>query len=215
VVVIRVLDGYVRIGLRLQITGLEHIPRYGPVLLVANHVSHLDPVVLIVVGHRAGRRTRFVAVQEAFDRRGSGFILRAGRHIPLGGGTAGRTLALRQARAALRQGEVVLIYPEGTISSSGELPAAQGGAGLLALTSGVPVIPIRTWGLERGGAPWWHRRRVTVAIGPPVDLTPALGVSGRNRYQRASALALEAVRAMQRPPRGAWPSGAHGGWISG
>jgi 1-acyl-sn-glycerol-3-phosphate acyltransferase len=89
----------------------------------------------------------------------------------------------------------------------------QGGAGLLALTSGVPVIPIRTWGLERGGAPWWHRRRVTVAVGSPVDLTPALGVNGRNRHQRASTLALEAVRAMQRPPRpppGAWPSEAHG-----
>lgn len=197
---LRLLDGYVRLGLRLRITGLEQLPRSGPALVVANHVSYLDPVVLIVVGHRAGRRLRFLGVQEAFDRPGSGHILRAGRHIPIGAGTAGRTLALRRAREVLKRGEVVLIYPEGTISTGGEPLPAQGGVGLLAVTSGVPVIPIRTWGLERGAAPWWHRRRAAVAVGPPVDLAPALAATGRQRYEVASALALAAIRALPRPP---------------
>lgn len=199
VVVIRLLDGFVRLGLRVRIAGLENIPRSGPALLVANHVSYLDPVVLIVVGHRAGRRTRFLAVQEAFERPGSGFIVRAGRHIPIGPSAAERMLAIRQARYVLRRGEVVLIYPEGTITTGNEQRDAQGGAGLLAMTSGVPVIPMRTWGLERGASPWWRRRRAAVAIGPPVDLAPAHAVAGRRRYEVASTLALDAVRALRRP----------------
>jgi 1-acyl-sn-glycerol-3-phosphate acyltransferase len=199
VVGVRVLDGYVRAYCQLSITGLDHIPRSGPALLVANHVSYLDPIVLLVVGHRAGRRTRFLAVQEAFTRPGSGYFLRVGRHIPTGEGTAERTLALRRARDALNRGEVVVIYPEGTITRNGERRAAQGGVGLLALISRAPVIPIRTWGLERGTAPWWHRRRVQVAIGPPVDLAPALAATGRRRYDLTSALALAAVRALPRP----------------
>ncbi len=196
---IQVLDGYVRAALRLRITGLEHLPRSGAALLVANHVSYLDPVVLIVVGHRAGRRVRVLSVQEAFERPGSGFFLRAGRHIPVGADPADRMVAIRRARAALHRGEVVLIYPEGTIASGTEQRAARGGAGLLALTSGVPVIPIRTWGLERGAARCWHRRRASVVVGPPVDLTPANQMSGRRRYEAAAALALDAVRAL-RPP---------------
>lgn len=202
VVGIRILDGYVRLGLRLRVTGLEHIPPTGPALLVANHVSYLDPIVLIVVGHRAGRRARFLGVQEAFERPGSGFILRAGRHIPVGGDPADRMLAVRRARDVLRRGEVVLIYPEGTIPRAGEQRPAQGGAGLLAVTGGVPVIPIRTWGLERGAAPWWRRRPAEVSVGPPVDLSPALAATGRRRYDLASMLALDAVRALPRPSGG-------------
>lgn len=198
-VAIQVLDGYVRAALRLEITGLEHLPRSGPALLVANHVSYLDPVVLIVVGHRAGRRVRVLSVQEAFQRPGSGFFLRAGRHIPVGADPADRMVAVRRAGKALRRGEVVLIYPEGTITSAGERRAARGGAGLLAVSSGAPVIPIRTWGLERGTTPWWHRRRASVVIGPPVHLAEAHQAAGRQRYERASALALDAVRALRHP----------------
>lgn len=197
---IRVLDGYVRAALRLEITGLEHLPRSGPALLVANHVSYLDPVVLIVVGHRAGRRVRVLGVQEAFERPGSGFFIRAGRHIPISADPADRLVAVRRARDALRREEAVLIYPEGAIASAAEQRAARGGAGLLAVTSGAPVIPIRTWGLERGAAPWWHRRRTSVVIGPPVDLTEAHHGAGRQRYEMASALALDAVRGLRRPP---------------
>lgn len=200
-VVIHLLDVYVRLGLRLRITGLEHIPRSGPALLVANHVSYLDPVVLIVVGHRAGRRVRFLGVQEAFERPGSGHVIRAGRHIPIGPTAADRMVAIRRARDTLRGGGAVLIYPEGTIGGDGELRDAQGGAGLLALTSGAPVIPVRTWGLERGAAPWWHRRPASVAVGPPVDLSPTQGITGRRRYAVASALAMDAVWALPRPDR--------------
>ena len=200
VVGIRLLAGYVRIHFRLRVAGLEHLPRSGPALVVANHVSYLDPVVLIVVGQRAGRRMRFLGVQEAFERPVSGFILRAGRHIPIGTEAPDRMLAVRRARDVLQRGEVVLIYPEGTITRDGEQPDAHGGAGLLALTSGVPVIPIRHWGLERGAAPWWHRRRAAVTVGPPVDLTPASAVTGRRRYEVASSLALDAVRALTPPP---------------
>jgi 1-acyl-sn-glycerol-3-phosphate acyltransferase len=195
-VAIRGLDLYVRLATRLTVRGLDHIPRSGPALLVANHVSYLDPVVLVVVGHRAGRRkTRFVGYREAFEKPVTGWFLRAGRHIPVREGTE-RVLTIRQARAALDRGDLVLIYPEGTIATAGAVTEAKGGAGLLALSAGVPVIPIATAGLERGAAPWWRRRRATVTVGPPVDLADAPG-RGRARYEAASNQCLDAVRALR------------------
>lgn len=191
---IRALDLFVRVTTRLRVIGLHHIPREGAALLVANHVSYLDPVVLVVLGHRAARRrTRFVGVREAFDRPLTGWFLRAGKHIPVGAGVE-RMLTIRMARAALDRGDLVLIYPEGTIPAAGAAAEAKGGAGLLALSSGVPVVPIGTRGLERGAAPWWRRRRASVTIGPPVDLTAATGATGRRRYEAASDLCLDAIR---------------------
>lgn len=197
IVTIRALDLFVRIATRLRVTGLEHIPTTGPALIVANHVSFLDPVVLVVLGHRAARRrTRFIGVRAAFEHPISGFFIRAGRHIPVGETAAERMLTIRQARAALDRGDLVLIYPEGTIAA-GSGSEAKGGAGLLAVSSGVPIIPIATRGLERGSAPWWRRRRASAVIGPPVDLSEALAATGRQRYETASNLALRAIRELQ------------------
>ena len=162
---IRLLDAFVRVAIRLRVTGLEHIPASGPAVVGANHVSYPDPVVLVVRAHRRGRTMRFLGVRAAFDRPLSGWWIRAGRHIPVGSG-AEAIVAIRQARAALARGDLVLLYPEGTIPGPESVAAAKGGAGLLALSSGVPTIPVRTSGLERGPRPWWRRRRATAVAAP-------------------------------------------------
>lgn len=195
---LRLLDGFVRVATRLRISGLEHLPAAGPAIVVANHVSHADPVVLIVVGHRRGRKMRFLGYREAFERPVSGWVIRAGRHIPIGPG-AEAVLAIRQAKAALGRADIVLIYPEGTIPGAEPVRAAKGGAGLLALTSGVPVIPVATHGLERGAARWWRRPRVHVVVGAPVDLSGLDGLTGRQRYAAASDLMLAAIRRLSTP----------------
>ena len=194
------LDLAVRLLADVRVVGAGNIPRTGPALLAANHVSHFDPVVLLVVTHRAGRRLRFLTVQEAFDRPVSGWLLRAGRHIPVGTGST-RLAAVRLARAALAAGEVVLVYPEGTIPHAAEVAGAKAGAGLLAVTSGVPVLPVATRGLERGAGPRWRRRRATVVFGDPVDVSDLAGDAagrGRARYEEASTRILEAVRQLTR-----------------
>lgn len=206
----RVLDLAVRALVDLRIVGLEHLPRAGAALLAANHVSYLDPVVLLVVAHRAGRKVRFLTVQEAFDRPVTGWFFRVGRHIPVAEGSR-QLRALRAARDALDAGELVLVYPEGTIPAQPGAAAAKRGIGWLAATSGVPVVPIGTEGLERqpGRRPF-PRRRACVAVGAPVVLDDLPAGRGRARDEAASARILDAVRglemaaaATQRPRRSA------------
>lgn len=193
---IRVLDLGVRLLGPVRVRGQEHLPSSGGALLAANHVSAVDPVVLLVVGHRCGRKVRFLGVQELHDRRLLGWFVRAGRHIPVVQGSASRA-PLLAAEQALRAGELVLVYPEGTIPRDGEQTPAKGGVGLLALRAGVPVVPLRSRGLERDQVRrWrpWRRLQLSVTVGPPVDLPDVGGGRGAARYSAIGDAVLAAVR---------------------
>lgn len=199
-VVWAVCAGVLDVGLRLlgtvRVVGGEHLPRCGPALLVANHVSHLDPVVLLVVAHRCGRKVRILGVQEVHDRPLVGRLVRAGRHIPVVQGSPSRA-PLLAAEQALAAGELVLVYPEGTIPEPGAEVAAKGGVGLLTSRSGVPVVPLRSRGLERGALTgWrpWRRLCASVTVGPPVELPDVARLRGSARYLALGEAALVAVR---------------------
>jgi 1-acyl-sn-glycerol-3-phosphate acyltransferase len=192
----RALSLVVRLLGTVRTTGAEHLPSTGGALLAANHVSHLDPVVLLVVVHRCGRKVRVMAVQEAHDHPVVGPLLRAGRHIPVVQGSPSRA-PLLAAERALAAGELVLVYPEGTIPEAGAQVAAKGGVGLLAARAGVPVVPLRSAGLDRGAlARWrpWRRLSATVAIGPPVALPDVTHLRGAARSLALGSAVLEAVR---------------------
>lgn len=197
-VCVRVLDLAVRLLGPVRICGAEHVPRTGAALLAANHVSHLDPVVLLVVAHRCGRKVRVMGVQEVHDHPLVGRFVRAGRHIPVVQGSPSRA-PLRAAEQALAAGELVLVYPEGTIPQPGARAAAKGGVGLLAGRTGVPVVPVRSSGLERSAlAGWrpWRRLRATVHLGPPVVLPDVDGLRGSARHVAVGDAVLDAVRAL-------------------
>ena len=194
-VCIRALDLALRVLGTVHVRGTEHLPRTGAALLAANHVSHLDPVVLLVVAHRCGRKVRIMGVQEVHDHPLVGWFVRAGRHIPVVQGSPSRAplVAAEQARAA---GELVLVYPEGTIPGPGAAVAATGGVGLLAGRAGVPVVPLRSRGLERGVlAGWrpWRRLRATVDVGPPVVLPDVTPLRGSARAVAVGTAVLAAV----------------------
>lgn len=196
-----VLDLAVRVLGPVRVHGAEHLPASGGALLAANHVSALDPVVLLVVAHRAGRKLRLVGVQEAHDKPVLGWFARAGRHVPVVQGSPSRA-ALTQIERALRAGELVLLYPEGTIPAPGEQVTAKGGVGLLALRAQVPVVPLRSSGLERDVVRrWrpWRRLRAQVVVGPPVPLPDLAGVRAAARYGVVAKAVLAAVRGLQPP----------------
>lgn len=183
----------------------ERLPA-GGALLVANHVSWLDPIVLLVAVHRIGRRRlRFVALPSLFDAPVSGWFLRKGRHIPARTGNGART-TLRDAVGALREGELVLLYPEGAIPRAGQLLPAQPGVGIIADRADVPVVPVATRGFERRRR-WFagRRRHGVLVIGEPVPVDTS--GSRRDRQFALSEAALEHVRALERgltgQPRGA------------
>ncbi len=195
-VCVRAVDLAVRVLGTVRISGAEHVPRTGAALLAANHVSHLDPVVLLVVAHRCGRKVRIMGVQDVHDHPLVGRFVRAGRHIPVVQGSPSRA-PLLAAETALRAGELVLVYPEGTIPEAGAEVAAKGGVGLLTSRAGVPVVPLRSRGLERGAlAGWrpWRRLRATVHVGPPVVLPDVAGLRGSARYVATGDAVLDAVR---------------------
>lgn len=195
--VVAPLTWLVAVLFRVRVVGAEHVPRRGPVLFVANHVSFLDPVVLMTTLYRLGLRPRFLALDTFFRVPLFGWALRTAEQIPVrrGGGIAPVADA---ACAQLDAGNAVLIYIEGRIPPLGEVVRPKRGAGLIALRSGAPVIPVAAWGMERGHRWWWHlrpRRPAAVVFGPPVDVSawagredqPAMRAAADAMYERIGA----------------------------
>ncbi|MDV6013488.1 lysophospholipid acyltransferase family protein [Haloechinothrix sp. LS1_15] len=159
--------------------GAERVPRQGGALLVLNHVSHFDPVVDAVFVHRQRRVPRFMAKASLFRVPVLGRILRGSAGIPVYRESSASGDALREAHRTLREGKVVVIYPEGTITKDpqGWPSKAYTGVARLALANDVPVIPIARWGTNElldGYAKKFRplpRKTVTHNVGEPVDLS--------------------------------------------
>jgi len=159
--------------------GLEHVPTTGPAILVSNHISHADPLVVAHFVYEAGRWPRFLAKSGLFRNPVLGYLLREVEQIPVYRGTADAAKSLEEAIAGLRAGKTVIIYPEGTITRQPDLWPMRGKTGVarLALATGAPVIPIAQWGAQRLYDPIRKKIRirprtpVTVVAGPPVDLS--------------------------------------------
>jgi 1-acyl-sn-glycerol-3-phosphate acyltransferase len=165
---------------------LERIPAHGPVLIACNHASYLDPIANAYAVVRAGRRPRFLAKIELFRTPVLGWAMKGARQIPVDRGTGDRS-SLDRATAALRAGETVVIYPEGTVTKRPDGLPMEGKNGLvrLSLATGVPITPMVSW----GSAPVWQktgrgdlrpRRPVWVTVGEPIDLS-ARGVDPEDR----------------------------------
>jgi 1-acyl-sn-glycerol-3-phosphate acyltransferase len=209
-----VLYGPVHLGVDWHIDGLERIPHTGAVILASNHVSYLDPIVLAYVATKRGRRTRFLAKEELFAKRGLGPVLRGLRQIPVARGTSSAAGSLVVAEEALRQGECVTVFPEGTISLDLEPMAGKTGTARLAAATGAPVVPVGLWGLHRvmfkGRKPHW---RVgvpeTVAIGAPLTVEPADDVQAATDRVMAAICAQVAAARTAYPER---PAAGEDGW---
>lgn len=169
---------------RFEFTGLENIPGSGPAIVCGNHRSYFDPTALALLFAKAGRSARFLGKKEVFDAPVVGPMAAAMGGIRVDRGT-GSAEPLDRAVEALRGGELVAIMPQGTIPRGPAFfdPELKGrwGAARLAAASGAPVIPVGLWGTEKV----WPRSsrlprlnpvsppKVTVNVGPPVELTGA------------------------------------------
>ncbi len=156
---------------RWRVTGIENVPSQGPVLVVANHLNLADPPLLFV---SLGRKVVFMAKEELFRSRFIGYFIRGLGAFPVHRGQLDRK-ALRQADQLLANGMALVTFPEGTRSKNAQLQPAFPGSALIALRSGVPILPVGITGTERiKGVAWLLRRpQVTVNIGHPFHLPPA------------------------------------------
>lgn len=160
------LTAAVHVLFEVRTGGLHRVPRRGPALVVANHIGHLDPLVLAMTLLRdAGRRARFLALADLFDDPVIGWWLRRGGAIPVQRGR-GLGPVVAAATDALEHGEVVVIYPEGRLPR-GETPAARPGAGAIALATDAPTLPVGLWGMQAELPGPRVRRPVAVEVGAP------------------------------------------------
>ena len=169
-----ILRPLVRIALflltRWQVSGKENIPRKGPLLVVANHLSLADPLLL---GFVLNRPVKYMAKIQLFRHRVMAAILRHLGAFPVQRGRPDRR-AFRQAEEVLAQGYALVVFPEGTRSRSAQLRDAFPGPALIALRSGALILPVGITGTEKlEHWSWFLRRpRITVRIGPPFHLPP-------------------------------------------
>ncbi|MBI2328227.1 MAG: 1-acyl-sn-glycerol-3-phosphate acyltransferase [Chloroflexi bacterium] len=157
---------------RWQVRGRENIPSQGPLLVVANHLNLADPPLVSV---SLGRKAIFMAKEELFRSRFSGYFVSRFGAFPVHRGQLDRQ-ALRQAQRVLAQGLALVIFPEATRSNSAQLQPAFPGSGVIALRSGVPILPVGITGTEKlKGIAWLLARpQITVNIGAPFHL-PSVG----------------------------------------
>jgi 1-acyl-sn-glycerol-3-phosphate acyltransferase len=138
--------------------------------VAGNHLSYVDPFAHGYFVVKAGRRPRFLAKQELFDNPLLRVVLRGAGQIPVRRGT-GDPSVLQDAERALRTGETVVLYPEGTSQTSDPTFApgrGKTGAVRLALATGTPILPVATWG---GQYVWRKHGRQSLAFGRPIWLS--------------------------------------------
>lgn len=136
------------LGQKITITGHENIPRKGGALMAYNHIGYIDFVYGGLAAQPAGKRlVRFMAKKEVFDHPVGGPIMRSLHHVPVDRGSG--IESFHHAVDLLKQGELVGIFPEATISRAMELKEFKNGAVRIAATAGVPVVPVIVWGTQR------------------------------------------------------------------
>ena len=198
----------------IRIEGMERIPRTGAVILAANHISNMDPMVIgawVTPGLRR-RRIHWLGKRELFDWPAFGWLAaHCGVH-PVERGTADVD-AYRLATRILESGCVLMIFPEGTRSPTGDLQEAKDGLAALAMRTGAAIIPI---GVNNSDAVWakgrklpspFPRRTITVRIGEPftADRLVAVGTDRRAAKTVATTAIMGRIAALLEPRhRGAY-----------
>jgi 1-acyl-sn-glycerol-3-phosphate acyltransferase len=177
---------------RLEAHGTGHVPASGPFLIVANHSSILDPPL---VGGMTPRRLTFLAKVELFRIPVFGALIRRLGAQPVRRDGADPA-ALRTAHRVLQDGGALLVFPEGTRGEEGVLRPAKPGAALLAMQTGVPVVPVYVSGSGRA----WPRgqrlprpAKVRVTFGAPLSFARATGADRKAQYEEASRQMMAAI----------------------
>jgi putative phosphoserine phosphatase/1-acylglycerol-3-phosphate O-acyltransferase len=211
---------------RIEFDGIENIPSSGPAIVVFNHRSYFDPIVMGLVIAKTGRNVRGLGKKEVFDVPLVGRLMKASGGIRVDRGT-GSDEPLDAAIAAVEAGELLMIAPEGTIPRGMAFfdPVLKGrwGAARIAAATGAPVIPVGLWGTEKV---WPRSSRlpkfslidrplVTATVGPPVDLKYRSADADTKKIMKALSALLPPEARVRRTPTPeelalTFPAGYHG-----
>jgi 1-acyl-sn-glycerol-3-phosphate acyltransferase len=160
-------------------SGQENIPHEGVgFIAVSNHISHVDPLLVLHYLYDNGRAPRVLAKDSLFDVPALGQVMQWSDMVPVSRGTSDASAALEAAAESLRRGECLLVFPEGTLTRDPDLWPMRGktGTARLALSTGCPVVPIGHWGVHRINRPYslkvttFPPKEIAMAAGPAVHL---------------------------------------------
>lgn len=176
----------------LKAYGARHVPRQGGAMLIANHQSFLDPIIL---GVQLRRPLSYIAKTELFQSSFLGWLMRSLNTFPVRRGETD-VGAVREALRRLREGRILVMFPEGTRSSSRQMGPIQSGIAMLVRRAGVPVIPavidgsFEAW--PRGEKPRAHPIRVR--YGPPLAVEGLKGAQIVDLIDRTLRKMLDELR---------------------
>ncbi len=177
---------------RIRLRGRYNVPATGPFILVANHLSWTD---IPLIPLHLPRKVVYMAKEEYFSSK-IAWLVRFLGAFPVKRGEGDRQ-ALRAAEEQLKQGNILIIFPEGTRSRTCTMARAHPGMGMIALRSGVPVVPVAIWGSEKAlkqlGA------KVTIAYGEPMLLRPKDTKITREDIDAVTAQVMHKIAAMLPP----------------
>lgn len=201
------------VDLRVRLDDAHHVPRTGPAILVANHVSFLDFLLVGLAARPADRYPRFLARHEVWRNRVARPFMTAMRHVPVD--RAAPAAAYLRARSLLREGEAVAVFPEAGISTSYTVRALMPGAAALAAETGAPLVPVALWGGQRLATA--HRpvevrrgRPVSIRIGPPYVVAP--GTDPRSATRDLGSTLQLMLDELQHRPEHQPPPGVPAPW---
>jgi len=190
---------------RFHVTGREFIPKEGGVLIVSNHASYLDPIIL---GVAFPRPLYFFARSDLFHHPIFGWLIRTLHAFPVHVDKLDKD-AIERAIKELMVGKTVVVFPEGTRSRTGALRPGQAGAGFFAVKAKVPVLPVYLRGAHEAlppGAKMIRPKKISIHFGKPLffhdpppssrDKEGTLKKEGRRQlyYQRIADQMMEAIR---------------------
>ncbi len=183
----------IRLMMKLDSGGQQHIPAQGATILAVNHLSYMDIFAVSLFADSARRYPVFLAKSSLFDIPILGTVLAKLGQLPVFRGQADAALVLREAEMVARSGACVIFYPEATVTRDPDKwpMVSKTGVARLALETGAPVIPVAHWGAQEI-LPYGRifprllpRKTVRIIAGPPVDLSAFAGQQPASQVLRA------------------------------
>jgi 1-acyl-sn-glycerol-3-phosphate acyltransferase len=203
---------------KFRVTGQEHIPRTGGAVLAINHISYIDFLMAGYGARWSKRLTRFMAKKETFDHPVTGPIMRGCKHISVD--RSDGQSSYDEAVQRLRDGEVVGVFPEATISRSFLIKELKTGAVRMAAEADVPLVPTILWGTQRlftkdHPKDFSRSKTITVTIGEPLDPQGATPHDKTQQLHGAMTAMLDkAINEYppeEQPPGSWWLPASYGG----
>lgn len=189
-----ILRPFLRLKYRPIISGGQNVPDTGPVLLVSNHLSGLDTILIPCF---SPRQVRFLAKASLFKTPVHDWIMRGVGAVPVyrAAGSEAQS-ALDIGRSILQAGHVFAIFPEGSRSRTGKLNKGRTGAAWLALETGATVIPVGLIGTDRKRDDLGKRRAIEVRIGQALDLSDLHDAPGGKARRIATERMMSAIQSL-------------------